>query len=58
MIAATAGTLHNSDTDDHDENDVEGAAEGVSIDAPIGASTKCHSTPYTAWRITNHITRS
>ena len=48
MIAATAGRLHNSDTDDHDENDVEGAAEGVSIDTPIGASTKCHPTLFTA----------
>ena len=44
MIAATAGGLRDGDTDDCDENDVEGAVEGASIDAPIGASTKCHST--------------
>ena len=48
MIAATAGGLRDGDTDDCDENDVKGAVEGVSIDAPIGASTKCHSTPHAA----------
>ena len=35
MIAATAGGLRDSDTDDYDENDVEGAVEGASIDAPV-----------------------
>ena len=48
MIAATAGGLRDGDTDDYDENDVEGTVEGVSIDAPLGASTKCHSTPHAA----------
>ena len=43
MIAATAGGLRDGDIDDCDENDVEGAVEGA-IDAPIGASTTCHST--------------
>ena len=48
MNAATVGGLRDGDIDDYDENEVEGAVKGASIDAPIGASTKCHSTPYAA----------
>ena len=48
MIAATAGGLRDGNAGDYDEDDVEGAVEWASIDASIGASTKCHSTPYTA----------